>query len=81
MLEVNATMNQASTELKVLRKQVNQLKKIIENKNITITKLREELTDVKQDRSNMLTEWAEMDHYYVRESYKNTNNEDGSNDS
>ena len=81
MLEVNATMNQASTELKVLRKQVNQLKKIIENKNIIITKLREELTDVKQDRSNMLTEWAEMEHYYVRESYKNTNNEDGNNDS
>ena len=76
MLEVNATMNQASTELKVLRKQVNQLKKIIENKNITITKLREELTDVKQDRSNMLTEWAEMEHYYVRESYKNTKEEE-----
>ena len=76
MLEVNATMNQASTELKVLRKQVNQLKKIIENKNVTITKLRSELTDVKQDRSNMLTEWAEMEHYYVRESYKNTKDED-----
>ena len=78
MLEVNADMNQASTELKVLRKQVNQLKKIIENKNITITKLREELTNVKQDRSNMLTEWAEMDHYYVRDAYKNI--EDESND-
>ena len=79
MLEVNADMNQASTELKVLRKQVNQLKKIIDNKNITITKLREELTNVKQDRSNMLTEWAEMDHYYVRDAYKNI--EDKSNDS
>lgn len=76
MLEVNADMNQASTELKVLRKQVNQLKKIIENKNITIAKLRAELTDVKQDRSNMLTEWAEMEHYYVRESYKNTKEEE-----
>ena len=79
MLEVNADINQASTELKVLRKQVNQLKKIIENKNITIAKLRAELTDVKQDRSNMLTEWAEMDHYYVRDAYKNI--EDESNDS
>ena len=76
MLEVNADMNQASTELKVLRKQVNQLKKIIENKNVTITKLRSELTDVKQDRSNMLTEWAEMEHFYVRESYKNTKEEE-----
>ena len=76
MLEVNATMNQTSIELKVLRKQVNQLKKIIENKNVTITKLRSELTDVKQDRSNMLTEWAEMEHYYVRESYKNTKEEE-----
>jgi|TARA_R100000093_G_scaffold56939_1_gene29572 chromosome segregation ATPase len=62
MLEVNADMNQASTELKVLRKQVNQLKKIIENKNITIKKLREELTDVKQDRSNILLSWAELPH-------------------
>ena len=76
MLEVNADMNQTSIELKVLRKQVNQLKKIIENKNVTITKLRSELTDVKQDRSNMLTEWAEMEHYYVRESYKNTKEEE-----
>ena len=79
MLEVNADMNQASTELKVLRKQVNQLKKIIENKNITIAKLRAVLTDVKQDRSNMLIEWAELDHYYVRDAYKNI--EDESNDS
>ena len=76
MLEENAYMNQTTTELNVLRKQVNQLKKIIENKNITITKLREDLANVKQDRSNMLTEWAEMDHYYVRESYKNTKDED-----
>ena len=72
MLEENAYMNQTTTELNVLRKQVNQLKKIIENKNVTITKLRSELTDVKQDRSNMLTEWAELEHYYVTESYKNT---------
>ena len=76
MLEENAYMNQTTTELNVLRKQVNQLKKIIENKNITITKLREDLANVKQDRSNMLTEWAEMEHYYVRESYKNTKAED-----
>ena len=76
MLEENAYMNQTTTELNVLRKQVNQLKKIIENKNITITKLREELSEVKQDRSNMLTEWAEMEHYYVRESYKNTKEEE-----
>ena len=76
MLKENAYMNQTTTELNVLRKQVNQLKKIIENKNITITKLREELTDVKQDRSNMLTEWAEMEHYYIRESYKNTKEEE-----
>jgi predicted transcriptional regulator len=76
MLEENAYMNQTTTELNVLRKQVNQLKKIIENKNVTITKLRSELTDVKQDRSNMLTEWAEMEHYYARESYKNTKDED-----
>ena len=63
-------------ELNVLRKQVNQLKKIIENKNVTISKLRSELTDVKQDRCNMLTEWAELEHYYVRESYKNTKEEE-----
>ena len=60
MLEENDYMNQTTTELNVLRKQVNQLKKIIENKNITITKLREELTDVKQDRSNILLSWAEL---------------------
>ena len=76
MLEENAYMNQTTTELNVLRKQVNQLKKIIENKNITITKLREDLANVKQDRSNMLTEWAELEHYYVRESYKNTKEEE-----
>ena len=76
MLEENAYMNQTTTELNVLRKQVNQLKKIIENKNVTITKLRSQLTDVKQDRSNMLTEWAEMEHFYVRESYKNTKEEE-----
>ena len=60
MLEENAYMNQTTTELNVLRKQVNQLKKIIENKNIIIKKLREELTDVKQDRSNILLSWAEL---------------------
>ena len=60
MLEENAYMNQTTTELNVLRKQVNQLKKIIENKNVTITKLRSELTDVKQDRSNILLSWAEL---------------------
>ena len=62
MLEVNAMMNETVSELKVLRKQVNRLKKIIENKNITITKLREELTDVKQDRSNILLSWADLQH-------------------
>ena len=60
MLEVNAIMNETMSELKVLRKQVNQLKHIIETKNITIKKLREELTDVKQDRSNILLSWAEL---------------------
>ena len=62
MLEVNAIMNETMSELKVLRKQVNQLKHIIETKNITIKKLREELTDVKQDRSNILLSWAELPH-------------------
>jgi len=60
MLEVNAIMNETMSELKVLRKQVNQLKHIIETKNITIKKLREELTDVKQDRSNILLSWADL---------------------
>ena len=62
MLEVNAIMNETMSELKVLRKQVNQLKHIIETKNITIKKLREELTDVKQDRSNILLSWADLQH-------------------
>jgi len=62
MLEVNAIMNETVSELKVLRKQVNQLKHIIETKNITIKKLREELTDVKQDRSNILLSWADLQH-------------------
>ena len=60
MLEVNATINQKTSELKVLRKQVGQLKKIVENKDVEIKKLREELTDVKQDRSNILLSWAEL---------------------
>jgi len=60
MLESNATMNQTSSELKVLRKQVSQLKKILENKDIEIKKLREELTDAKQDSSNILSSWAEL---------------------
>jgi|TARA_R110002020_G_scaffold421333_1_gene630392 uncharacterized protein (DUF3084 family) len=62
MLEVTAYMNQTTTELKVLRKQVGQLKKIVENKDIEIKKLREELSDVKQDRSNILLSWAELQH-------------------
>ena len=57
MLKDNLTMNQKASELKVLRRQVNQLKIIIENKDIEIKKLREELTDAKQDRSNMLLSW------------------------
>tara|TARA_R100001086_G_scaffold110889_2_gene56464 strand:+ start:50 stop:247 length:198 start_codon:yes stop_codon:yes gene_type:complete len=61
MLEANLTMNQNTSELKVLRKQVNQLKIIIENKNIEIKKLREELTDAKQNSSNILLSWAELD--------------------
>jgi len=51
--------NQFSGELKVLRKQVTQLKHIVDTKNITIKELREELADVKQDRSNVLLCWAE----------------------
>ena len=51
--------NQFSGELKVLRKQVIQLKHVVDTKNITIKKLREELADVKQDRSNILLCWAE----------------------
>ena len=61
MLEANLTMNQNISELKVLRKQVNQLKIIIENKNIEIKKLRLELAEVKQDSSNILLSWAELD--------------------
>jgi chromosome segregation ATPase len=60
MLESNATINQTSSELKVLRKQISQLKKILENKDIEIKKLREELTDAKQDSSNILSSWAEL---------------------
>lgn len=81
MLKDNLTMNQKASELKVLRKQVNQLKIIIENKDIEIKKLREELTDAKQDRSNMLLSWrgeAELEHFqYARNTYKNIMNEDG----
>ena len=60
MLESNSTINQTSSELKVLRKQVSQLKKILENKDIEIKKLREELSDAKQDSSNLLSSWAEL---------------------
>tara|TARA_R100000750_G_scaffold51611_1_gene36721 strand:+ start:51 stop:230 length:180 start_codon:yes stop_codon:yes gene_type:complete len=49
------------TELKVLQNQVSQLKKIAENKDIEIKKLRKELSEVKQDRSNTLLTWAEID--------------------
>ena len=54
-------MNRTVKEIDILRKQVTQLKKIIENKNIMITKLREELSEVKQDRSNERLSWAEID--------------------
>ena len=49
------------TELKVLRNQVSQLKKIVENRDMEIKKLRKELSEVKQDRSNTLLTWAEID--------------------
>ncbi len=49
------------TELKVLRNQVNQLKKIVESRDVEIKKLRKELSEVKQDRSNILLTWAEID--------------------
>ena len=76
MLEVNAVMNETISELKVLRKQVNQLKHIIETKNITIKKLREELTDVKQDRSNILLSWAEIDDHYTEKVDQDIKDED-----
>jgi hypothetical protein len=59
MVSLNA--DQFSDELKVLRKQVSQLKHIADTQNITIKRLREELADVKQDRSNILLCWAELD--------------------
>ena len=49
------------TELKVLRNQVSQLKKIVESRDIEIKKLRKELSKVSQDRSNILLTWAEID--------------------
>jgi len=49
------------TELKVLRNQVNQLKKIVESRDVEIKKLRKELSEVSQDRSNILLTWAEID--------------------
>lgn len=49
------------TELKVLRNQVNQLKKIVESRDMEIKKLRKELSKVSQDRSNTLLTWAEID--------------------
>lgn len=54
-------INRTVKEIDILRKQVTQLKKIIENKNVMITKLREELSEVTQDRSNILLSWAEID--------------------
>ena len=54
-------MNRTVKEIDILRKQVTQLKKIIDDKNVTITKLREELSEVTQDRSNILLSWAEID--------------------
>tara|TARA_R100001244_G_scaffold123842_1_gene93556 strand:- start:772 stop:966 length:195 start_codon:yes stop_codon:yes gene_type:complete len=61
MLEANLTKHQNVSELKVLRKQVGLLKKLVENNNIEIKKLRQELADVKQDRSNIILSWAEVD--------------------
>ena len=49
------------TELKVLRNQVSQLKKIVESRDVEIKKLRKELSEVSQDRSNILLTWAEID--------------------
>jgi len=49
------------TELKVLRNQVSQLKKIVESRDVEIKKLRKELSKVSQDRSNVLLTWAEID--------------------
>ena len=49
------------TELKVLRNQVNQLKKIVESRDMKIKKLRKELSKISQDRSNTLLTWAEID--------------------
>ena len=49
------------TELKVLRNQVNQLKKIVESRDMEIKKLRKELSKVSQDRSNVLLTWSEID--------------------
>ena len=49
------------TELKVLRNQVSQLKKIVESRDMEIKKLRKELSKVSQDRSNVLLTWAEID--------------------
>ena len=63
MVSLNA--DQFSDELKVLRKQVSQLKHIADTQNITIKRLREELADVKQDRSNILLCWAELDPPYL----------------
>jgi hypothetical protein len=42
MLEANLTKHQNVSELKVLRKQVGLLKKLVENNNIEIKKLRQE---------------------------------------
>ena len=61
MLEANLSRHQNVSELKVLRKQVGLLKKLVENNNIEIKKLRQELADVKQDRSNIILSWAEVD--------------------
>ena len=49
------------TDLKVLRNQVSQLKKIVESRDMEIKKLRKELSKISQDRSNTLLTWAEID--------------------
>tara|TARA_R110000744_G_scaffold11441_5_gene34661 strand:+ start:807 stop:1052 length:246 start_codon:yes stop_codon:yes gene_type:complete len=66
---------QFSDELKVLRKQIGQLKHIVDTQNITVKRLREELADVTQDRSNILLCWAELDQVPKEVIRKNNEND------
>jgi len=72
---VSLNADQFSGELRVLRKQVSQLKHIVDTQNITIKRLREELADVKQDRSNILLCWAELDPPPKKGTRKNIEND------